>query len=187
MDTRLSPPTGCTSLARGARRHAARSADHWPRGCARSVRGRQSAADGRRRLHADLPLRSCGRSQPHRLSLAPFSSHLPRSCSATENHTPVRRMQRRLAVLLIVTLAACGSGSHSTDQSLEPTGVFRVNPVRPVAELQPIALAATPPSESGEFRPAGLLELTGLDPTLKLHIRYRSAPNFPRPPPYSQP
>jgi len=95
-------------------------------------------------------------------------------------------MQRHLAVLLIVTLAACGSGSHSTDQSLEPTGVFRVNPVRPVAELQPIALAATPPSESGEFRPADLVELTVLDPTIKLDIRYATTRNFLGTPLYSQ-
>src|SRR5215471_7775756 len=99
---------------------------------------------------------------------------------------PVRRMQRHLPVLLLFTLAACGSGSHSTDQSLEPTGVFRVNPVRPVAELLPIALASTPPSQSGDFRPADLVELTVLDPTIKLDIRYATTRNFLGTPLYSQ-
>jgi zinc D-Ala-D-Ala dipeptidase len=95
-------------------------------------------------------------------------------------------MKHHLLVLLLFTLAACGSDSHSTGQTSEPTGVFRVNPVRPVAELLPIALASTPPSENGDFRPADLVELIVLDPTIKLDIRYATTRNFLGTPLYSQ-
>jgi D-alanyl-D-alanine dipeptidase len=65
-------------------------------------------------------------------------------------------------------------------------GVFHVTPVRPVAELLPAALAATPPAESGDFRPADLVELTALDPTIRLDIRYATTRNFLGTPLYSE-
>jgi D-alanyl-D-alanine dipeptidase len=58
--------------------------------------------------------------------------------------------------------------------------------VRPVAELLPIALASTPPSDSGDFRPADLVELTVLDPMINLDIRYATTRNFLGTPLYSQ-
>ncbi|HKD54048.1 MAG TPA: M15 family metallopeptidase [Steroidobacteraceae bacterium] len=58
--------------------------------------------------------------------------------------------------------------------------------MRPIAQLLPIALAATPPPESGDFRPADLVELTVLDPTIKLDIRYATTRNFLGTPLYSQ-
>ena len=95
-------------------------------------------------------------------------------------------MKHHLPVLLVLALAACVSGSHSTDQTRDSTGVFRVKPVRPVAELLPIALASTPPAESGDFRRADLVELTSLDPTIKLDIRYATTRNFLGTPLYNQ-
>ena len=65
-------------------------------------------------------------------------------------------------------------------------GVFHVTPVRPVAELLPLALAATPPAQSGAFRPADLVELTSLDPSIRLDIRYAGTRNFLGTPLYSQ-
>ena len=56
--------------------------------------------------------------------------------------------------------------------------VFRITPLRPVDELRRVALAATPPLETGEFRPADLLELRALDPDIRYDIRYASADNF---------
>jgi D-alanyl-D-alanine dipeptidase len=47
-----------------------------------------------------------------------------------------------------------------------------------VAELRPQAAAAQPPEERGEFRTPDLVELTTLDPTIKLDIRYATADNF---------
>jgi D-alanyl-D-alanine dipeptidase len=52
--------------------------------------------------------------------------------------------------------------------------------------LLPLALAASPPVEPGEFRPADLVELTTLDPTIKLDIRYATTGNFLGTPLYSQ-
>lgn len=50
--------------------------------------------------------------------------------------------------------------------------------MRPLAALLPIALDAKPPLERGQFRPNDLVELTTLDPTIKLDIRYATARNF---------
>ncbi len=53
-----------------------------------------------------------------------------------------------------------------------------IEPVKPVDELRRDALAATPPHESGDFRQPDLVELTTLDPTIKLDIRYATTNNF---------
>jgi D-alanyl-D-alanine dipeptidase len=55
---------------------------------------------------------------------------------------------------------------------------LRVKPVRPVPELMKEALAAQPPSENGDFRKTDLVELTKLDPTIRLEIRYATTNNF---------
>ena len=55
---------------------------------------------------------------------------------------------------------------------------LRIKPVRPVPELMKEALAAQPPPEDGEFRKADLVELTKLDPTIRLEIRYATTNNF---------
>jgi D-alanyl-D-alanine dipeptidase len=54
---------------------------------------------------------------------------------------------------------------------------FHITPLRPVAELRKEALAAKPPTESGKRKPE-LVELTSLDPTIKLDIRYATSNNF---------
>ena len=55
---------------------------------------------------------------------------------------------------------------------------LHVDPVRPVKELIKEALAAQPPKETGDFRKPDLVELTKLDPTIKLDIRYATTNNF---------
>jgi D-alanyl-D-alanine dipeptidase len=55
---------------------------------------------------------------------------------------------------------------------------LRVKPVRPVPELMREARAAQPPHENGEFREADLVELTKLDSTIRLEIRYATTNNF---------
>ncbi len=62
---------------------------------------------------------------------------------------------------------------------------FRIVPVRPVAEVRTDALALKPPVERGEFREPELVDLTSLDPTIKLEIRYATANNFLGEPVYS--
>jgi len=64
--------------------------------------------------------------------------------------------------------------------------VFRITPVRPVPELRAEALRATPPAETGPFRPSQLVELTALDSTIRLDIRYATSDNFLSTPLYTQ-
>jgi CubicO group peptidase (beta-lactamase class C family)/D-alanyl-D-alanine dipeptidase len=65
--------------------------------------------------------------------------------------------------------------------------VFRIPTVKNFAELRKQALADHPPAEAGEFRKADLVELSTLDPTIKLDIRYATTNNFLSTPVYSQP
>ena len=61
-----------------------------------------------------------------------------------------------------------------------PSGAnqLRITPVGPIDELRRAALAANPPAETGSYRPADLVELTRLDSTIKLEIRYAGSNNF---------
>ncbi|MGH8250834.1 MAG: serine hydrolase [Steroidobacteraceae bacterium] len=64
---------------------------------------------------------------------------------------------------------------------------LRVQALRPVPELLKEALAATPPKETGKFVTTDLVELTRLDPSIKLDIRYATTNNFLSTIFYSQP
>ncbi len=64
---------------------------------------------------------------------------------------------------------------------------LHITPVRPVNELLKEAMAAQPPNETGDFRQPDLVELTRLDPTIKLDIRYATTNNFLGTPFYSEP
>jgi CubicO group peptidase (beta-lactamase class C family)/D-alanyl-D-alanine dipeptidase len=57
-------------------------------------------------------------------------------------------------------------------------GIYRIQPMRPVAELRRESLALQPPKESGDFRTPDLVELVALDPTIRLDIRYATTNNF---------
>jgi CubicO group peptidase (beta-lactamase class C family)/D-alanyl-D-alanine dipeptidase len=60
-----------------------------------------------------------------------------------------------------------------------PSGeTFRIDPVRPVAELRADALGASPPSEPGEFLEPELIELRDLDSTIRYDVRYATDNNF---------
>jgi D-alanyl-D-alanine dipeptidase len=72
-------------------------------------------------------------------------------------------------------------GVRMPRREIEPepgTTQLRVTPVRSVEDVRIDALAATPPAEKGNFRAADLVELTTLDPTIKLEIRYATTNNF---------
>ena len=60
----------------------------------------------------------------------------------------------------------------------EAGGTFRIDPVRPVAELREEALAASPPDEPGPFRDSELVEVTTLEPGIQLDVRYATTNNF---------
>src|SRR5450631_2567390 len=76
---------------------------------------------------------------------------------------------RQLALALLLGLAAAAQTRP---------GIFRIQPVRPVAELREEALAAKPPVEHGNFRKSDLADVAALDPRIKLDIRYATSDNF---------
>ena len=55
---------------------------------------------------------------------------------------------------------------------------LQVRPTRPVADVRAEALAASPPVEPTAARKPDLVELTTLDPTITLEIRYATTNNF---------
>lgn len=57
-------------------------------------------------------------------------------------------------------------------------GVFRIVPLRPVAELQKEASALAPPKETGEFLQSDLVDVRSLDKSLALDVRYATSANF---------
>src|ERR1700726_2212484 len=63
---------------------------------------------------------------------------------------------------------------------------FPITPLRPVPELRAEALKASPPHEQGNFRKPDLVELTRLDPTIKMDVRYATTNNFLGTPLYTQ-
>jgi CubicO group peptidase (beta-lactamase class C family)/D-alanyl-D-alanine dipeptidase len=65
-------------------------------------------------------------------------------------------------------------------------GIFRIPPVKNLEALQSHALTDHPPAETGDFRRPDLVELSTLDATIKLDIRYASTNNFLSTPVYSQ-
>ena len=60
----------------------------------------------------------------------------------------------------------------------EDGSTFRIKALRPLDELRKQALAAKPPVEKGDFRKPELVDLTKLDATIKLDIRYATTNNF---------
>lgn len=95
-------------------------------------------------------------------------------------------MNRALLVVVVLALVGCASSVTPREHVVDAPQLFHINPVRPVTELLPLALAASPPIEQGKFRPADLVELRTLDPTIKLDIRYATTRNFLGTPLYSQ-
>lgn len=94
-------------------------------------------------------------------------------------------MQRLFAFALCIALAACTTTKNRPTDATD--AVLHIEPVRPLAQLLPIALAAQPPQEQGDFRKSDLVELVALDPTLRLDIRYAGTRNFLGMPLYGQP
>lgn len=55
---------------------------------------------------------------------------------------------------------------------------FKIVPLRPIDELRSAALETQPPDEPGTFRDSDLVDLTTLDSTIALDIRYATTNNF---------
>jgi D-alanyl-D-alanine dipeptidase len=86
-------------------------------------------------------------------------------------------MLRRLTTLCL--------GLLCVTSAQERPGIFRIKPVRPVAELRAEALALQPPAEPGTFRKSDMVDVAALDPRIKLDIRYATSDNFLSTPVYS--
>ncbi|MEO6689567.1 MAG: M15 family metallopeptidase [Dokdonella sp.] len=96
-------------------------------------------------------------------------------------------MQRLLTLVLSLALAACATTTTSRNRApASSPQFFHIEPVAPVSDLLPLALAASPPLEKGDFRANDLVELSKLDAGIKLDIRYATSNNFLRTPLYSQ-
>lgn len=78
-----------------------------------------------------------------------------------------------------VAIVATSDGTALARRSVEVEGgVFRIAPLRPVADLRRQALAARPPLEDGPFRAVDLVDLASLAPNIRLDVRYATARNF---------
>ncbi|KAA5541349.1 serine hydrolase [Roseiconus nitratireducens] len=55
---------------------------------------------------------------------------------------------------------------------------FKITPVEPIDDLREAALEASPPPEPGDYREPDLVDLTTLDPSIHLDIRYATTNNF---------
>ena len=69
----------------------------------------------------------------------------------------------------------------------EGNRTFRIKPLRPVEELRIEASKAEPPKESDALLGPDLIDLSTLDPTIKLDIRYATDNNFLGTPLYTSP
>jgi D-alanyl-D-alanine dipeptidase len=78
------------------------------------------------------------------------------------------------AVVAAVFLAAC------------TTGPVPRTPMHRLEALRADALRALPPEQPGSYRPSDLVEVTGLDPTILLDVRYATHDNFLHWPVYSE-
>jgi D-alanyl-D-alanine dipeptidase len=96
-----------------------------------------------------------------------------------------RRQREGRALLPVTRRLACAAWLVWAGGGADQPGIFRIQPVRPVAELRAEALAAKPPEEPGHFRPSDLVDLAALDPRIKLDIRYATSDNFLSTPVYS--
>ena len=100
---------------------------------------------------------------------------------------PARRVVfRRGAAGRIAQLDVGGATLRRRQVGPESGNQLVITPVRPMAELRREALAATPPVERGTFLPVDLVELTTLDPTIRLEVRYATSNNLFGTPFYSQ-
>jgi D-alanyl-D-alanine dipeptidase len=86
---------------------------------------------------------------------------------------------------LLVYLMLIGATAAPAPDDGRPA-VFRITPLRPVADLRKEALAAKPPAEPGPFKPVDLVELVKLDASIRLDIRYATSDNFLGVPVYEQ-
>jgi D-alanyl-D-alanine dipeptidase len=113
--------------------------------------------------------------------VSPGSFAIPTS---NEPNAPLVRFSRQPSGGLVLI-----TGKMSLDRldyGIDAKEVARIKPVRPIEDLRKEALAASPPGETGNFRKPELAELSPLDPSIHLDIRYATSNDFLGTPVYSQ-
>ena len=76
------------------------------------------------------------------------------------------------------TVTTLPKDTIKADTPMPPRQKFRIVPLEPIETIRERALKADPPAEVGEFKPADLVELTDLDDTIALDVRYATEDNF---------
>ncbi|HEY0972097.1 MAG TPA: M15 family metallopeptidase [Gemmatimonadales bacterium] len=77
-----------------------------------------------------------------------------------------------------VRAIAAGGATYARLRVATGDGGFRIVPRCPVEELRVEALAATPPAQPPTLRAPDLVDVTTLDPTIRLDVRYATTNNF---------
>ena len=80
----------------------------------------------------------------------------------------------------VTSAVAAGIGFARREPGAKDGETFHITPVKPIEDLRADAAAASPPDQPAGLREPELVELTSLDPTLKLDIRYATTNNFMR-------
>ena len=86
----------------------------------------------------------------------------------------------------LVVAASIGTERH-VRRPEPPARKFRITPLRPVAELRAAFADAVPPVQPQGLRASDLVDLRGLDPTLRFDVRYATEDNFLGAPVYDVP
>ncbi len=105
---------------------------------------------------------------------------------ASEGTTARRMVLRRGSAGFVEVMDGDGAPLARRQVGPESGNQLVITPVRSIATLRTEALAARPPVERGPFLPMDLVELTTLDTTIKLEIRYATRNNLFGTPFYSQ-
>ncbi len=91
---------------------------------------------------------------------------------------PVQKTTKKGGVLSVVQGVSIGSVFLPRRDFGGAEGVFRITPLRPVADLAREARSLQPPVETGDFLQSDLVDVRSLDKSIALDVRYATAANF---------
>ena len=87
-------------------------------------------------------------------------------------------MPRILLAVLALALAPCKLPGQAAPAQTPQDSVFRIVPRRPIEELRREATRQAPPPQPDSLLAADLVDVTALDPAIRLDIRYATTGNF---------
>lgn len=117
--------------------------------------------------------------EPHRGETWPVYDLFGERLLARHAEAMVSMAVTRAADARAVAISLDGRTFERLDLPDDPGCQMTIAPVRPVAEVLNDARQAQPPDDSGEgTAPPDLVDVAGLDATIRLDLRYASANNF---------